>query len=133
MRIATADSPVRQTRARRRVDPRQRRHARLEGLSLAIVTLVVATGFWMTYSRQVSTFDEVNRGLTTGALVVPGSSTPAMLADKLTTFPSEAERRFAADQANQFVAEHGRLTHVGALAGVTVAARDISRDARLAT
>ncbi len=131
MRIATADPPARRTRPLRRVDPRQRRHARLECLSLVVVTIVIATGFWVTYRRQVSTFTDVSRNLTTGALVQPGVSTPLALAERLTPFPSTAERRFAADVINQFVREHDGITHIGALAAVSVSARDIRRDARL--
>src|SRR5205085_3297421 len=131
MRIATADPPARRTRLPPRVDPRQGRHARLECVSLVVVTIVIATGFWVTYRRQVSTFTDVNRNLTTGALVQPGVSTPLALAERLTPFASAAERRFAADVMNQFVREHDGITHIGALAAVSVAARDIRRDARL--
>jgi cell division protein FtsW (lipid II flippase) len=130
MRIATADPPVRRRRLPGRVDPVQRRHARLEFLSLVLVTIVIATGFWITYSRQVSTFGDTRRDLTTGVLVQPGVTAPLALADRLTSFPSAAERRFAADAVTQFVREQG-ITHVGALAGVTIPARDIRKDARL--
>ena len=63
MRIATADPPVRRRRWLRRVDPRQRRYARLEFLALAVVTIVIVTGFWTTYRRQVATFADINAGL----------------------------------------------------------------------
>src|SRR4051812_29684877 len=131
MRIATADPPARRPRLLRRVDPRQRRHARLEFLGLAVVTIVIATGFWTTYQRQVSTFAAVNRDLTTGAVVQPGAAPPSALAEKLTMFPSVAERRFAADAVEQFVRDQGGLTHVGALAGITVPARDVKMRAQL--
>src|SRR4051812_3986313 len=131
MRIATADPPARRPRLLRRVDPRQRRHARLEFLGLAVVTIVIATGFWTTYQRQVSTFAAVNRDLTTGAVVQPGAAPPSALAEKLTMFPSVAERRFAADAVEQFVRDQGGLTHVGALAGITVPARDVKMQAPL--
>ena len=117
MRIATADPPARRTQALRRADPRQRRYARLEFLGLLVVSAVVGTGFWMTYQRQVSTFAGISRDLTTGALVQPGATAPAVVAEKLTMFPSAAERRFAAEAIDQYVRDNGPLTHVGALAG----------------
>ena len=131
MRIATADPPVRRRRLLRRVDPRQRRQARLEFLALSVVTVVVGTGFWMTCQRQVSTFGAITHDLATGTLAQPGVSPPAALADKLLMFPSAAERRFAADAIGQFVREQGSLSHVGALAAVTVPVRDLRMNPQL--
>src|SRR4051812_45248841 len=111
MRIATADPPARWRPLLRRVDPRQRRHARLELLGLAVVTIVIATGFWTTYQRQVSTFADMNRDLTTGAVVQPGASPPSALAEKLTMFPSAAERRVAGAARGEILPGPGGVFH----------------------
>ena len=123
MRIATADSPVRRRSLMGRPDPRQHRQARLESLALAVVTVVIATGFWITYSRQTSSFGEVQRELAEGRVVQTGTADAAALAGKLTVFPVAAERAFAAAAVNRWIAEHGPLTHVGALASITVPAQ----------
>src|SRR5689334_19617371 len=133
MRIATADPPARPRRLLRRVDARQRRFARLEFLALAVVTAVITTGFWMTYQRQRQTFADVGAGLADGTLVQPGTSSTVAVAERLTMFAGPAERQFAADAVTQFGRERGGLTHVGALAAVTVPARDVRTNARLTT
>jgi cell division protein FtsW (lipid II flippase) len=125
MRIATADSPVRRRTLFGRPDPRQHRQARLESLALAVVTVVIATGFWITYSRQTSSFSQTQRELAEGLVVQAGKADVAALANRLTVFPSATERGFAAAAVNRWIAERGPLTHVGALASMTVPAQDV--------
>ncbi len=96
-----------------------------------VVTVVIAIGFWMTYDRQVSSFSATNRDLTAGLIVHAGRADAAALAGKLTVFPSAAERTFAAEAVNRWIAEHGPLTHVGALASITVPARDVQNNKAL--
>lgn len=130
MRIATADPPARR-RHLRPIDPGQRRQARLERLALVVVTLVIAVGFWMTYARQASSFDATNRDLAAGLVVHAGRADAAALASRLTMFPSAAERTVAAEAINRWIDEHQVLTHVGALAAITVPARDVRNNTAL--
>jgi cell division protein FtsW (lipid II flippase) len=134
MRIATADLPARQRgRLSRPASAHHRRHARLELLGLAVVSVVIAIGFWTTYHRQSSALAAASQEMTAGALVQPGASAAAALAEKLTTFPSPAERQFAADAVTQVARERGTLTHVGALATITVPAHDVRGNQQLTT
>ena len=126
MRIATADPPARRTHALRRADPRQRRYARLEFLGLLVVSAVVAHR--VLDDVPAAGLDASLTSAATWPRVRSCSRVPPLqpsLAEKLTMFPSAAERRFAAEAIDQYVRDNGPLTHVGALAGVTVQAREL--------
>lgn len=95
------------------------------------VSLVVVTGFATSYRQVTYSSDAVTRDLASGAVVRPGDAPAATLAGRLTMFPSAGERLFAAEAIDRFAREHGRLTHVGALAAVTVPAATVQGDPRL--
>jgi cell division protein FtsW (lipid II flippase) len=94
-------------------------------LALAGVSLVIEIGFWITYARQASTFEEAGAAIAKGLAVNVGQANPPALAAQLSVFPSPAERTFAATRIKQWIAEHGPLTHVGMLASITVPAPSI--------
>ncbi|HTM05171.1 MAG TPA: FtsW/RodA/SpoVE family cell cycle protein [Vicinamibacterales bacterium] len=140
MRIATAeasrsrDSGLRALSGRfRRPDPYQQRHARLECLALVAVTLVILTGFWTIHRRQQATLDAASRDLGNGAIVRLATVDAATLAPVLDVFPSAAERQYAADAVTRYVHDQGSLTHVGALAAVTIPIEEFQHDRRLVT
>jgi cell division protein FtsW (lipid II flippase) len=133
MRIATADRPVRHRRllqwidagVRLRADPRQRRQARLELLALAVVSVVTVIGFSMAYARHASMFDASTAALSKGLIAHAPKATNAGLAAQLTVFPSAPERAFAAAAIKRWISDRDGVTHVGALASITVPARDV--------
>jgi cell division protein FtsW (lipid II flippase) len=140
MRIATADASrprhggLRALSGRfRRADPYQRRHARLECLALVAVSAVILTGFWTIHQRQQATLEQASRDLASGAIVRLANLDAAVLAPVLDVFPSAPERQYAAAAVARYVHDQGSLTHVGALAAITVPIEEIQRDSRLVT
>lgn len=114
------------------VDPKQRRHSRLETLGLAAGTLVVVFGVFIAYRQQVaespSIYDDLSRGRVVNLNRV---GDPAELAAILRVFPSPVERRAAADAILRRVRDNGPLRRVGALSDVTVPAPTVRSDRRL--
>lgn len=128
MRIVQAD---RTSSVRGAVSRQQRRQARLEGFGLLATTLVAALGLWLTYRQQNPALERVAEDLV-HATVLNLSAAPAAedLAPFLTVYPSTAERLFAARVAAQWLQDHGGVTHVGALARVSVPAARVRADRR---
>ena len=130
MRVVTAE-PARRTLALNlTIAPRERHRAHVEGLALAVTTIVIALGLWLASRQQLSEGQTSTAG---GALVDLNRATESAIAPALTIFPTASEREFAARAIVARVNGRGPLTHVGALTSVTVAAADVQKDRRLAT
>jgi cell division protein FtsW (lipid II flippase) len=122
MRVVVAE-PARPARARvlPQPDRDQRRLARLECLALIVTTAVLALGFWISYRQQSAGMPDMLRAIERGAIV--DLSTAARghdLANVLTVKPSGAERSAAARAVLRSLETNGPLTHVGALASLTM-------------
>ncbi len=94
---------------------RERHRARIEGLALIVVTIVLALGIWLTYNRQIR---ELSAEPVVDLNVVSDSQA---LAPALHVFATAAERESAARATLEWIRVRGPLTHVGALARVTAA------------
>ncbi len=130
MRLVTAE-PARRTLALHlTIAPRERHRGHVEGIALAVTTIVIALGLWLAYRQQLS---EVQSSSAGGALVDLNRASGSAIAPALTVFPAASEREFAARAIVARVGGTGPLTHVGALTSVTVAAADVRKDPRLAT
>lgn len=111
------------------------RAARFERLGLAATSLVVLLGLWLTFAEQTATFTTVPADIQSGGLVNLASlDDESSLIPHLTMFQERAEKAVVA--AAVFRRLHASdaaaaVTHVGALASVTVPASDVRADKRL--
>jgi cell division protein FtsW (lipid II flippase) len=131
MRIVAIDAPTRPVPALTRPDPRVRQHALRESLALAVVSVAVVVGLWTTYRQQATHLRSIAADLGNGSVLDIRAVDAAALAPVLSVFPSDVERAFAARRIVEWVHAGGGLTHVGALATITVPVSAISGDARL--
>ena len=113
----------------------QGRAARFERLGLAVTSLVLLFGLWLTYVEQTTTFSTFEADLQNGALVNLSSiRDESALIPRLTMFPERAEKAVVAAAVLRRV--HGAtgaqpMTHVGALASVALPASQVRSDTRL--
>src|SRR5688500_5268491 len=125
MRIVNAHPAT--TRRWRVADDAQSRAARFERLGLAVTSLVLLFGLWLTYVEQTATFSTFEADVRNGALVNLSSiRDESALIPHLTMFTERAER--AAVAAAVFRRVQGTtgadpIEHIGALASVTIPAR----------
>jgi cell division protein FtsW (lipid II flippase)/cell division protein FtsI/penicillin-binding protein 2 len=113
----------------------QGRSARFERLGLAVTSLVLLFGLWLTYTEQTAPFRTFDADVQSGALVNLSSiRDERTLVPRLTMFPDRAERTVVAAAVFRRVHDADGaqpMTHVGALASVTLPASQIQSDARL--
>ena len=109
--------------------------ARFERLGLAVTSLVLLFGLWLTYVEQTTTFSTFEADVQSGGLVNLSSvRDQRALLPRLTMFPERAERTVVAAAVLQRVhAATGAapMTHVGALASVALPASQVRADTRL--
>ncbi len=105
------------------------RAARFERLGLAVTSLVLLFGLWLTYVEQTTTFSTFAADVQNGALVNLSSiRDESALIPRLTMFPERAEKAVVAAAVLRRV--HGAtgaqpMTHVGALASVALPASQV--------
>lgn len=121
MRIVTASPPS--TRRRWHLRPAaQGRAARVERAGLAVTTLVLLLGFWLTYAEQTATFAAADADLRNGALVnLNAVRDESALVPHLSMFAEQAEKNRIAGAVYRRLnatAPAERVEHVGALAPV---------------
>ena len=111
------------------------RAARFERLGLAVTSLVLLFGLWLTYLEQTTTFSTFAAEVQSGALVNLSSiRDESALMPRLTMFPERTEKAVVAAAVLRRV--HGAagpqpMTHVGALASVALPASQVRSDPRL--
>lgn len=111
------------------------RAARFERLGLAVTSLVLFFGLWLTYIEQTTTFSTFEADVQNGALVnLNAIGDEGALIPLLTMFPERTEKTVVADAVLRRV--HGAtgaqpMTHVGALASVAIPASQVRSDPRL--
>src|SRR5439155_22696102 len=110
-----------------------RRAVTIELAGLAVSTVVVATGLFLTYAAQTRSFRTIQTDLTRGTIVDLRRLLSANdLAPYLTMFGSPFERdRVALALYRRATTDDPPLQHVGDLASVTLSAADIRTDPRL--
>src|SRR5215211_7778562 len=129
MRVVTADPVGRRPRLPV-ATPRERHRAHVEALGLIATTLVIVLGIWLTYRQQLAEAAPDTDG---AALVDLNHAAEAALVPALTAFATPAEREFAAHAVAARVSSRGPLTHVGALASISVPSAEVRADKRLTT
>jgi cell division protein FtsW (lipid II flippase) len=113
----------------------QGRAARFERLGLAVTSLVLLFGLWLTYVEQTTTVSTFATEIQDGAIVNLNSiRDESALIPRLTMFPERTEKAVVAAAVFRHV--HGAtgaqpMTHVGALASVTLPASQVRSDTRL--
>jgi cell division protein FtsW (lipid II flippase) len=111
------------------------RAARFERLGLAVTSLVLLFGLWLTYVEQTATFSTFAADVQDGALVNLSSiRDEGALISRLTMFPERAEKAMVAAAVLRRVHETTGaqpMTHVGALASVALPASEVRSDTRL--
>jgi cell division protein FtsW (lipid II flippase)/cell division protein FtsI/penicillin-binding protein 2 len=113
----------------------QGRAARFERLGLAVTSLVLLFGLWLTYVEQTAMFSTFAADVQNGALVnLRSVGDASALIPRLTMFQERTEKAVVAGAVLQRV--HGAtgaqpMTHVGALASVALPASQIRSDSRL--
>lgn len=118
MRVVPAEPAARAWRRERTA--RERQAAHLEGLALAVVTLVVLLGGWLAHRQHGPALAAST--ITGAGVTIVDINEAAGASDfgaVLAPFVTQAERETAARAIVEFRNTHGRLSHVGALAGVT--------------
>src|SRR5688500_15092467 len=91
MRIVNAHPAT--TRRWRVADDAQSRAARFERLGLAVTSMVLVFGLWLTYVEQTATFSTFEADVQNGALVnVSSMRDESLLVPHLTMFTERAER-----------------------------------------
>jgi cell division protein FtsW (lipid II flippase)/cell division protein FtsI/penicillin-binding protein 2 len=134
MRIVHASS----TNARRwrLASASQGRAPRLERLGLAVTSLVLILGLWLTYLEQTATFGTAEADLRNGGLInLKTVGDESALIPHLTMFTERAEKTAVASAVYWRVhgaAAASAIEHVGVLASVTVPAQQVRLDTRLA-
>src|SRR5687768_5147533 len=125
MRIVNAHPTA--TRRWRAADDAQERAARFERLGLAVTSLVLLFGLWLTYVEQTATFSTFAADVQNGALVNLSSiRDESALVPHLTMFTERAERAAVAAavlQRVQGTTDADPIEHIGALASVTIPSR----------
>ena len=104
------------------VNPRQatERAARFERLGLAVTSLVLLFGLWLTYIEQTTTFATFAADVRNGELVNLSSiRDDSALMPRLTMFAERSEKAVVAAAVLERVHGAQPITHVGALASVT--------------
>jgi cell division protein FtsW (lipid II flippase)/cell division protein FtsI/penicillin-binding protein 2 len=120
---------------RRAAGDAQNPAARFERLGLTVTSLVLLFGLWLTYAEQTAGFSTFATDVKNGALVNLSSiRDESALIPRLTMFPEPAEKAVVAAAVLRRV--HGTteaqpMTHVGALASVTLPASQVRSDPRL--
>ena len=108
------------------------RAARFERLGLAVTSLVLLFGLWLTYVEQTTTFSTFEAEMQNGALLNLSSiRDESALLPRLTMFPERTEKAVVAAAVLRRVTGAPPITHVGALASVTLPASQVRSDARL--
>src|SRR5688572_28537462 len=99
------------------------RAAHFERLGLAVTSLVLLLGLWLTYSAQTAEFDQAGRDLASGRLVNLNTVRKSSdLAPALETFDEKVQREAMASTIFSGVQRLGgrqRLEHVGGLASLS--------------
>ena len=110
----------------------QGRVARFERLGLAVTSLVLLFGLWLTYVEQTATFSTFQADVQNGALLNLNSiRDESALIPRLTMFPERTEKAAVAAAVLRRVTGAPPITHVGALASVALPASQVRSDARL--
>ena len=121
------------------------RAARIERLGLAVTSLVVVMGVALTYQGQTSGFAQVEQDLASGRLVnlsaLESGIDFAQLLQPVGAseggldpgFPGPAERAAVAAEVARRAKAPGGISHVGALASMTLPAPEVRSDRRLTT
>src|SRR5688500_9444747 len=111
----------------RHVSDAQGRAARFERLGLAVTSLVLLFGLWLTYAEQTATFSTFEADVQNGALVnVSSMRDESVLIPHLTMFPERPERAAVAAavlRRVQGTTDADPIEHIGALASVTIPER----------
>src|SRR5688500_2431671 len=111
----------------RHVSDAQGRAARFERLGLAVTSLVLLFGLWLTYAEQTATFSTFAADVQNGALVNLSSiRDESALIPHLTRFPERPERAAVAAavlRRVQGTTDADPIEHIGALASVTIPER----------
>ena len=111
------------------------RVARLERLGLAVTSLVLLLGLWLTYAEQATTFGSVEADVREGALVnLNTMRDERALIPHLTMFTERAEKAVVASAIFRRVhgaADADPIAHVGAIASVAVPTPQVRADQRL--
>jgi cell division protein FtsW (lipid II flippase)/cell division protein FtsI/penicillin-binding protein 2 len=110
------------------------RATRVERAGLVATSLVVLFGLALVASARTSEFDSARAALASGRLVDLGAmKSRTDLVPLLTMFPGPAERAVVSETVYDRVTDPAAapLTHVGALAGLTLPAERVRTDARL--
>jgi cell division protein FtsW (lipid II flippase) len=125
MRIVNAHPAT--TRRWRVSDDAQGRAARFERLGLAVTSLVLLFGLWLTYVEQTATFGSFEADVRNGELVnLSSMRDESVLLPHLTMFAERAERAAVAAavlRRVQGTTDGDPIAHIGALASVTIPAR----------
>src|SRR5688572_15193140 len=133
MRIV--NSPPSTTRRWRVAGDAHGRAARFERLGLAVTSLVLLFGLWLTYAEQTTAFSTFEADVRNGALVnLSLIRDESALIPRLTMFRERTEKAVVAAAVLRRL--HGAsgaqpITHVGALASVALPASQVRSDTRL--
>jgi cell division protein FtsW (lipid II flippase) len=131
-RHVTATAP---RRWRLRVDDTTRRSARIERLGLAVTSIVLVLGLWLTDEGQRVDIGSQQAALASGQLIdLTALSRSDALVPALGMFSEPAERAVVAAAIYERATNRDAapLAHVGGLASVTIPATHVKSDARLA-
>ena len=132
---STGAGSLRARSTRERAEPLEGRAPRLERLGLAITSLVLLLGLWLTVLEQTAAFGGAARDLQNGTLVNLNTlRNESALVPHLTMFTERAEKAAVSSAVYRRVhraAAAEPIEHVGALASVAVPAPQVRADKRL--